>query len=131
MHYYIVFQQLSVKVLKSLISDPLPRMSFFLFLSAFLLSCFVYKFLRRFESRFFEYHLDDDAYENFIGSAATNLAEPNVWCVNLIPFGNDLDSSAVNYSPYKNSFIPENFSYNPSSIQNSHHQNCTYEDCDL
>ena len=106
----------------SLITDPLPRMSFSVFLGAFLLSCFVYKFLRRFESRFFENHLDDeddDAYENFIGSATTSLAEPSVLCVNPTPFGNILDSSVVDYPLYRNSFKPDDSANNPSKLSPS------------
>ena len=109
----------------SLITDPLPRMSFFVFLGAFFLSCFIYKFLRRFECRFFEYHLDDedDAYENFTGSASATLAEPNMIYVNPIPFANVVDSSAVSYSPYRNSINPEDSTNYPSNVQNGHHHN--------
>ena len=68
----------------SLITDPLPRMSLFVFLGALFLSYFVYKFLSRFENRFFGYHLDfeDDTYENFIGSTTTITVGPNMlWAV--------------------------------------------------
>ena len=87
----------------SLITDPLPRMSFFVFLGTLFFSYFVYMFFRRFENRYFGDHFDDedDAYENFIGSAITTSIELNVLCVNLIRFGNILDSSADNYPPYE------------------------------
>ena len=106
----------------SLITDPRPRMSFFVFLGAFILSYFVYKFLRRFEKRFFEYHLDegDDVYENIAGSATTTLDEPNALCVNPNPFDNTLDSTAVNYPPYINSFIVADSVKNLSSVHSGY-----------
>ena len=44
-------------------------------------------------------------------------------CVNPVPFGNILNSSEVNYSPYRNSFKPDDFANNPSGIKNGHQHN--------
>ena len=130
MHYYIVFQQLSVKVLKSLISDPLPRMSFFLFLSAFLLSCFVYKFLRRLENRIFGYHFDDedDAYENSIGSATTTSAGPDMLWANLVPYHSIPDSSIV--TPRNNLKSVEVFKNNSVNNSFSFRNHCQHKSTD-
>ena len=81
----------------SLITDPRPRMSFFVFLGAFLLNFFVYKFLRRLENRIFGYHFDDadEAYENSISWATTTSAGPDMLWANPVPYHSIPDSSTV------------------------------------
>ena len=52
-------------------------------------------------------------------------------CVNPVPFGNILNSSEINYSPFRNSFKPDDFANNLSGIENGHQHNYTDEGNDL
>ena len=117
----------------NLITDPRPRMSFFVFLGAFLLSCFVYKFLRRFENRIFGYHLEDDTYENSVCSATFITAGSEMLWANAVPYHRIPDSSTVTS---RNNFksveaIKSNSVNNSSSFQNYYLHNFTDEDYNL
>ena len=105
-------------------------MSFFVFLGAFFLSYFVYKFLRRFETRFFEYYLDneDDSRKNFLASATNISAGANVLLAKPNPIKNIFRSSRANFSPHRNSIKPDQSVIKPFSLQNNYQHNSTGED---
>ena len=99
-------------------------------LGSFILSNFVYRFLRRYEKSYFEYHhLDDedDAYENFISSTTTIFVGPKILWFNPNPFDNTSDSSAVNYPPYNNSFKLTDSVNNCCNIHNGFQHNSDEE----
>ena len=89
----------------SLITDPHPRMAFFVLLGAFIMSYCVYEFLKGLECRYFEHHPDDeDTYEISIGSTTTITTASDMLWGNPVPNDNILDPYAVNKPSSRNSF---------------------------